>query len=323
MSVNTVWRNWGRKVLFAEIVVLVVLTAMLTRFVRQSRQTEWLRAWVSARSQLLDKLFTCPHCVSFWIAAAGTGLVWSLRTPSALEVGIMILLGWRGAYYVNQSLDQRRDRVSDQASLACTVCGAAYEEGVSIKRAERVFCSTTCWFDFLRIRPKALKKLVSSSGELIRQEMLPVSYKNVTNKEAHDLLEQDQGYAYVDVRSMPEFQNGHPAGASNVPVFHREPVGMVPNPDFLVVMEAHFPRETKLLIGCQSGQRSLRAAEALVASGFTDVTNVKGGYGGVKDPTGKSVEPGWFEQGLPTDYGEPEDRSYAALAGRRRAAGDQ
>ena len=145
-----------------------------------------------------------------------------------------------------------------------------------------------------------------------------MSYKNVTNKEAHDLLASGTGHVYIDVRSVPEFQNGHPDGAVNIPAFHKEPAGMVPNPDFLTVMETHFQRDTKLLIGCQSGQRSLRAAEALVAAGYHDVTNVKGGYGGVKDPSGQSLEPGWFEQGLPTNHGDPADHSYAALAGNRR-----
>ena len=53
------------------------------------------------------------------------------------------------------------------------------------------------------------------------------------------------------VISVPN-TNVHLAGALNVPVFHREPVGMVPNPDFITVMEAHFPRDSKLLIGCQT-----------------------------------------------------------------------
>jgi len=180
------------------------------------------------------------------------------------------------------------------------------------------FCSATCWFDHLRKRPTPRKDLVGRSGEIIRQEIYPLSYKNVTNKEAHDLLASGTGHVYIDVRSVPEFQNGHPDGAVNIPAFHKEPAGMVPNPDFLTVMETHFQRDTKLLIGCQSGQRSLRAAEALVAAGYHDVTNVKGGYGGVKDPSGQSLEPGWFEQGLPTNHGDPADHSYAALAGNRR-----
>lgn len=241
----------------------------------------------------------------------------------ATAVSFRVLLGWRGAYYVNQSLDQRRDQAATRASQSCAVCATPYEEDVSIERGGLTFCSTTCWFDYLRARPKPRKKLVGPSGEIIRQEIYPLSYKNATNKEAFDLMESGEGYVYIDVRSVPEFQNGHPAGASNVPIFHREPMGMVPNSDFVIVMEAHFPRDTKLLLGCQSGKRSLTAAEALVAAGFKDVTNVKGGYGGVKDPTGQSIEPGWFDQGLPTDYGEPEQRSYAALAGRRREGGTQ
>ena len=96
---------------------------------------------------------------------------------------------------------------------------------------------------------------------------------------------------------------------------------MVPNPDFLTVMQVHFDQDTPLLIGCQSGVRSVRAAEALVASGFTQVTNVTGGFGGVKDQMGTVVVKGWFEEGLPVDYGDPDERSYAALHGQRQTGG--
>ena len=304
--------------LFVEIIALVSLAAALTRFLRQAPQTHNLRHWVADHSRLLHQLFTCPHCLSFWIAAIGTAAAWLLANHSALEAAAMVLLGWRGAYFVNKSLDQRRDRLRHRAGRSCHICAAPFVEGTSIERSGWAFCSMTCWFDHLRTRPTSRKELVGRSGELIRQEIYPLSYNNVTNKEAHDLLEQEAGYVYVDVRSVPEFQNGHPGGAFNVPVFHREPVGMVPNPDFLTVMTTLFPQDSKLLIGCQSGQRSLRAAEALIAAGFQDVANVKGGFGGVRDPSGQSVEPGWFEQGLPTDHGEPEGRSYAVLAGRRR-----
>lgn len=306
--------------LFVEILALVAISAALTRFLRQAPQTAGLRASVEG-VPLLGSLWACPHCLSFWISLAGTGAMWAYAPRDALELGLMVLLGWRGAWFVNKSLDGRREEERDKASRTCARCGKPWEEDVSLERGHLTFCSTTCWFDFLRARPTPRQNLVGRSGELIRQEIYPVSYKHVTAKEAHDLLQSDDGYIYVDVRSVPEFSNGHPAGSLNVPVFHKEPVGMVPNPDFLTIMEAHFEHEQKLLVGCQSGQRSLRAAEALVAAGFQDVTNVKGGYGGVKDPTGQSVEPGWFEQGLPTDYGEPEERSYAALAGRRREGG--
>ena len=44
--------------------------------------------------------------------------------------------------------------------------------------------------------------------------------KRVSPQEARDLMEKD-GYVYVDVRSIPEFDAGHPAGAYNVPLMHR------------------------------------------------------------------------------------------------------
>ena len=143
-----------------------------------------------------------------------------------------------------------------------------------------------------------------------------MSFKEVTPEEASRLMSQS-GYTYVDVRSQPEFLNGHPSGALNVPVMFREANGMVPNPDFLTVMQANFDRQSPLLVGCQSGGRSGRAAEALVAVGFTDVSNVVGGYGGARDEPSQLIEKGWLELGLSVDYGEPEGRSYAALSGGR------
>ena len=141
-----------------------------------------------------------------------------------------------------------------------------------------------------------------------------MSFSEYSPVEALELLQGNAGYVYVDVRSTPEYEQGHPAGAYNVPLFHRQATGMTPNPDFLRVMEKVFPPETKLLLGCQSGQRSARAAEALVAAGYTCVANVRGGFGGVRDQFGRVVEKGWLELGLPAEQGSSADQGYAALA---------
>jgi rhodanese-related sulfurtransferase len=141
-----------------------------------------------------------------------------------------------------------------------------------------------------------------------------MSYKNVTVKEAHDQL--SQGYAYVDVRSIPEFAAGHPAGAVNVPLLHfDERTGqMVPNREFVDVMRANFPTDAKLLIGCQVGGRSAQAAQVLGAAGYTDVSNVLGGFGGARDPrTGAMRDEGWAQAGLPIESGAPSGQSYDEL----------
>ena len=83
--------------------------------------------------------------------------------------------------------------------------------------------------------------------------------KNVTAAEAYAL--QQKGHTYVDIRSSAEFESGHPAGALNVPLIEQDEESgmMLPNPDFVRVMQANFAPDAKLLVGCQSGGRSARA----------------------------------------------------------------
>ncbi len=143
--------------------------------------------------------------------------------------------------------------------------------------------------------------------------------KNLTVREAHQ--KQAEGYTYVDVRSVPEFVQSHPAGAVNVPLLHRhEQTGqMSPNPEFLQVMQANFTPDTKLLIGCQVGGRSAQAAQVLGDAGLTNVSNVLGGFGGARDQmTGQIRAEGWAAAGLPTEAGAPSGKTYDEL--RSRAA---
>jgi hypothetical protein len=44
--------------------------------------------------------------------------------------------------------------------------------------------------------------------------------------------------------------------------------------------------------------------------------NVRGGFGGAHDHTGRLVEPGWEAVGLPVERGQPAGRCFADLAGQ-------
>lgn len=138
----------------------------------------------------------------------------------------------------------------------------------------------------------------------------------VSPAEALELVERD-GYAYLDVRSEPEFAEAHPAGAYNVPLAHLAAGGLADNDDFLRVVEALFPKTTRLVVGCKAGGRSLRAATMLKQAGYPDVIDQRAGFDGVRDAFGALTEPGWSRVGLPTEQGRPEGRSYAEL--RKRA----
>jgi len=141
-----------------------------------------------------------------------------------------------------------------------------------------------------------------------------MAIRQVTPDEAHKLLS-DEGYRYLDVRTEGEFADGHPATAVNVPVVFpdRATAQMAMNPDFLTTVEAHLPKDTKLVVGCLSGGRSQRAAELLTQAGYAHVVNMQGGFGGARDQTGRTVVAGWAERGLPVCKDCGAENSYAGL----------
>src|SRR4029079_3529373 len=85
--------------------------------------------------------------------------------------------------------------------------------------------------------------------------------KRVTPVEADALLK--EGWTYLDVRSIPEFEGGHPAGAVNVPLLHMMGGRVAPNPACKSVVEGNFAKDAKLCVGCKMGGRSAQAAALL------------------------------------------------------------
>ena len=138
--------------------------------------------------------------------------------------------------------------------------------------------------------------------------------KAVTPEEAAVLL--SQGQLYVDVRSEPEFEAGHPEGALNVPLLNAGPVGLVPNPDFLSVMESAFGKGEALIIGCKAGGRSKKAAELLAQAGFSQLSDQVAGFDAGKDAFGRTI-PGWSRTALPVGKGKPAGQAYADVKQRK------
>lgn len=104
-----------------------------------------------------------------------------------------------------------------------------------------------------------------------------------------------EGATYVDVRTAEEFEEGHPEGAVNVPW---------PAPEFLAAMNALFTKsDPQIVLGCRSGNRSMRAAEALAADGWGPLFEQRAGWDGARDPFGTVVEVGWARAGLPVATG--------------------
>lgn len=144
-----------------------------------------------------------------------------------------------------------------------------------------------------------------------------MAIKEITPQQAHDTLTSDANVVYIDVRTEREFATGHPQGAVNIPVAFPDPArGMMVNNDFVKVVEANFPRDKKIIVGCQAGPRSNAAAGLLEQAGFRDVANMVGGFGGMRDQMGNVSAPGWAASGLPVSNDNGEGASYASLKSR-------
>ena len=142
--------------------------------------------------------------------------------------------------------------------------------------------------------------------------------KSVSPEEAAALLA--DGHVYVDVRSEPEFEAGHVPGALNVPLLNQGPGGLVPNPEFLSIMQQAFGLGERLVVGCKAGGRSKKAVDQLTAAGFTDLSDMSAGWDGSRDAFGQVV-PGWSKRGLPVEPGKPSGQAYADVKLRKPLSG--
>ncbi|MEM7271467.1 MAG: rhodanese-like domain-containing protein [Actinomycetota bacterium] len=75
----------------------------------------------------------------------------------------------------------------------------------------------------------------------------------------------EAGTQFVDVREPDEVAAGTLPGTTNIPLSDL--------PDRI----AELDRSQRVVVLCRSGGRSTKAAEFLVASGFSDVINLEGG----------------------------------------------
>jgi rhodanese-related sulfurtransferase len=76
-----------------------------------------------------------------------------------------------------------------------------------------------------------------------------------------------------------------------------------------------FAKDAKIVVGCATGVRSLRAAELLFSAGFAEVVDQRAGMEGSRGTFGNVVEPGWVAAGLPVVSGADAGSFAAVLQG--------
>lgn len=102
-------------------------------------------------------------------------------------------------------------------------------------------------------------------------------YNNITAEEAKRMMDTEDNYVILDVRTEEEFAAGHIEGAILIPDYEIETLAPTRLPD----------KEQMLLVYCRSGRRSKLASEALLAMGYTNIYE----FGGILDwPYGTVTE---------------------------------
>ncbi|KAL5726180.1 hypothetical protein ACHQM5_009246 [Ranunculus cassubicifolius] len=112
----------------------------------------------------------------------------------------------------------------------------------------------------------------------IKEDVTIPEVETIDIHQAKDLI--TSTHRYLDVRTTEEYNNGHldVENALNIPYLFITPQGRVKNPEFLEQVLAACKKDDHLVVGCQSGIRSLSASVELLNSEFKHVKNMGGGY---------------------------------------------
>ncbi|WP_327037040.1 rhodanese-like domain-containing protein [Methyloterricola oryzae] len=124
--------------------------------------------------------------------------------------------------------------------------------------------------------------------------------KTAKPPQAFEDLQANPSAVLLDVRDRIEYAFvGHPVEAVNIP--WKDAPDWKPNPNFVdEVRQRVHALDTPLYLMCRSGQRSMDAAKALAAAGFTNLTNVDEGFEGPLDEKKhRGGLGGWRFHGLP------------------------
>ena len=89
---------------------------------------------------------------------------------------------------------------------------------------------------------------------------------NITAEEAKHIMDTEEGYIILDVRTQEEYDQGHIPGAILIPNTAIEAKAA----DVLT------DKNQLILVYCRSGRRSKIAAEALVELGYTNIKEFGG-----------------------------------------------
>ncbi len=105
-----------------------------------------------------------------------------------------------------------------------------------------------------------------------------IGYKQISSNEALEIINNNNNYIILDVRTCDEYNSGHIKGAICIP---NESIS-----SSLDYVETMLPdKDQMILVYCRSGNRSIQAASQLVELGYTNIVE----FGGIQSYQGEIV----------------------------------
>lgn len=104
--------------------------------------------------------------------------------------------------------------------------------------------------------------ILSSSCIFLKGE----GYKRISMDEAKTLMEKEEGYILLDVRTKGEYESGYIPGAINIPLsdIDEKIISFLPD------------KSQMILVYCRSGNRSREASDKLSKLGYSNVLEIGG-----------------------------------------------
>lgn len=112
-------------------------------------------------------------------------------------------------------------------------------------------------------------------GEADQAQATEATYRQISQEEAAEIMNGQEDFLLLDVRTQAEFEDRHIPGAICIP---NETIGSGEIPELP-------DKNQRILVYCRSGNRSKQAAEKLARLGYTNVLE----FGGINTWTGETV----------------------------------
>jgi rhodanese-related sulfurtransferase len=94
--------------------------------------------------------------------------------------------------------------------------------------------------------------------------------KQITSKEAANMLKSDKNLVVLDVRTPEEFKDGHIKGAINIDIRQ---------PDAFVKIDK-LNRNSRYIVHCRTNHRSQVAVDHMMKNGFKTIIQIMDGFNG-------------------------------------------